>query len=178
MSYNAWFQCINGCPGQYSLLEIIYRCPSCGDLLEVRHDMEALAHAGGGGLDQALRRASRPKRLSLRLRRVGEKRVGDPVHRQREHRLDLRGQYQSVLGQSLRQADASRRPLGQAVRQLAHRVVQRSRHDGAGVGGQSDDRQRRADRRGGLRVHRRYFGGSGRLRRRRRHSDGGVPAAR
>ena len=42
MSYNAWFQCINGCPGQYSLLEIIYRCPSCGDLLEVRHDMEAL----------------------------------------------------------------------------------------------------------------------------------------
>ena len=42
MSYNAWFQCINGCPGQYSLLEIIYRCPSCGDLLEVRHDMDAL----------------------------------------------------------------------------------------------------------------------------------------
>ena len=55
MNYNAWFQCINGCPGQYSLLEIIYRCPTCGDLLEVRHDMEALAHAGGGGLDQAVR---------------------------------------------------------------------------------------------------------------------------
>src|SRR6201993_1251823 len=42
MTYNAWFQCIRGCPGQYSLLEIIYRCPKCGDLLEVRHDMEAL----------------------------------------------------------------------------------------------------------------------------------------
>jgi threonine synthase len=42
MSYNAWFECINGCPGQFSLLEIIYRCPSCGDLLEVRHDMDAL----------------------------------------------------------------------------------------------------------------------------------------
>ncbi|HSK29425.1 MAG TPA: threonine synthase, partial [Candidatus Limnocylindria bacterium] len=42
MSYNAWFQCINDCPGQYSLLEIIYRCPKCGDLLEVRHDMDAL----------------------------------------------------------------------------------------------------------------------------------------
>ena len=42
MSYNAWFQCINGCPGQYSLREVIYRCPSCGDLLEVQHDMEAL----------------------------------------------------------------------------------------------------------------------------------------
>ncbi len=42
MSYNAWFQCINGCPGQFSLLEIIYRCPTCGDLLEVQHDVDAL----------------------------------------------------------------------------------------------------------------------------------------
>jgi threonine synthase len=42
MSYNAWFQCINGCSGQFSLLEVIYRCPSCGDLLEVRHDIDAL----------------------------------------------------------------------------------------------------------------------------------------
>jgi threonine synthase len=42
MSYNAWFQCINGCHGQFSLLEIIYRCPKCGDLLEVRHDIDAL----------------------------------------------------------------------------------------------------------------------------------------
>jgi threonine synthase len=42
MSYKAWFQCINGCPGQYSLLEVIYRCPTCGDLLEVQHDVEAL----------------------------------------------------------------------------------------------------------------------------------------
>jgi threonine synthase len=42
MNYNAWFQCINGCPGRFSLLEVIYRCPSCGDLLEVRHDLDAL----------------------------------------------------------------------------------------------------------------------------------------
>src|SRR4249919_2387730 len=42
MNYNAWFQCIMGCPGQFSLLEIIYRCPSCGDLLEAHHDPEAL----------------------------------------------------------------------------------------------------------------------------------------
>jgi threonine synthase len=48
MSYNAWFQCINGCPGQYSLLEIIYRCPTCGDLLEVRHDTEALKSRAAG----------------------------------------------------------------------------------------------------------------------------------
>ena len=31
MSYNAWFQCINGCPGQFSLREVIYRCPSCSE---------------------------------------------------------------------------------------------------------------------------------------------------
>ena len=55
--YAAWFQCINGCPGQFSLLEIIYRCPNCGDLLEVRHDVEALRTPRGGGLDAALRRA-------------------------------------------------------------------------------------------------------------------------
>jgi threonine synthase len=42
MSYDAWFQCINGCPGQYSLLEVIYRCPTCADLLEVQHDVAAL----------------------------------------------------------------------------------------------------------------------------------------
>jgi threonine synthase len=42
MSYNAWFSCINGCPGEYSLLEVIYRCPACGDLLEVQHDVDAL----------------------------------------------------------------------------------------------------------------------------------------
>lgn len=42
MNYNAWFQCINGCQGQFSLLEIIYRCPSCGNLLEVHHDMTEL----------------------------------------------------------------------------------------------------------------------------------------
>src|SRR6266404_714374 len=42
MAYNAWFQCINGCPGLFDLREVIYRCPTCGDLLEVQHDMDAL----------------------------------------------------------------------------------------------------------------------------------------
>src|ERR671934_2790236 len=42
MAYNAWFQCINGCPGEFDLREVIYRCPTCGDLLEVQHDVEAL----------------------------------------------------------------------------------------------------------------------------------------
>src|SRR5213596_1848335 len=42
MAYNAWFSCINGCPGGFDLREVIYRCPTCGDLLEVQHDVEAL----------------------------------------------------------------------------------------------------------------------------------------
>ena len=56
MAYNAWFQCINGCPGEFDLREVIYRCPTCGDLLEVQHDMEALRVALGRGVDPALRR--------------------------------------------------------------------------------------------------------------------------
>jgi threonine synthase len=42
MNLKAWFQCINGCSGQYDLTEIIYRCPTCDDLLEVCHDMDEL----------------------------------------------------------------------------------------------------------------------------------------
>jgi threonine synthase len=41
-SYRAWFQCIAGCPEQYSLKDVIYRCPRCGNLLEVRHDLDRL----------------------------------------------------------------------------------------------------------------------------------------
>jgi threonine synthase len=36
------FRCIAGCHGDYALDEIIYKCPKCGDLLEVVHDFEAL----------------------------------------------------------------------------------------------------------------------------------------
>ena len=40
--YNAWFQCTGGCEGRYPLTQVIYRCPRCGSLLDVEHDMEAL----------------------------------------------------------------------------------------------------------------------------------------
>jgi threonine synthase len=42
MPYRAWFACVAGCPGQHSLSEVIYRCPSCAGLLEVVHDEDAL----------------------------------------------------------------------------------------------------------------------------------------
>ena len=44
MSYQAWFQCINQqCQARYPLNSVIYRCKTCGSLLEVQHDFNALA---------------------------------------------------------------------------------------------------------------------------------------
>ncbi len=40
--YSATFRCFHGCPGEYSLEEILYTCPQCGGLLEVHHDLEPL----------------------------------------------------------------------------------------------------------------------------------------
>jgi threonine synthase len=43
MPYKAWFQCINQeCRTIYPLNSIIYRCKTCGSLLEVQHDVQAL----------------------------------------------------------------------------------------------------------------------------------------
>ena len=44
MQYRAWFQCINEkCNETYQLNTVIYKCKQCDSLLEVRHDMKALA---------------------------------------------------------------------------------------------------------------------------------------
>ena len=40
--FSAEFRCIAGCAGGHALDQVIYRCPTCGDLLEVVHDMGAL----------------------------------------------------------------------------------------------------------------------------------------
>ncbi len=42
MSYHASFRCIAGCHGEHPLTVPLYRCPTCGDLLEVVHDLDAL----------------------------------------------------------------------------------------------------------------------------------------
>jgi threonine synthase len=42
MQFTAQFRCIAGCAGAYPLDQVIYRCPTCGDLLEVAHDIAAL----------------------------------------------------------------------------------------------------------------------------------------
>lgn len=48
MSYSAHFACLAGCPNvAIPLTEPIYRCPSCGGLLDVKHDIEALRERSG-----------------------------------------------------------------------------------------------------------------------------------
>ena len=37
--YRAYFRCFRGCPGEYSLYDVIYTCPTCGGLLEVHHEL-------------------------------------------------------------------------------------------------------------------------------------------
>ena len=44
MAYRAWFQCLHCDDERYPLNEIVYACRSCGGLLEVRHDIDALRH--------------------------------------------------------------------------------------------------------------------------------------
>ena len=42
--YRASFRCIAGCHGTHPLFTPLYRCPTCGDLLQVEHDIDALRH--------------------------------------------------------------------------------------------------------------------------------------
>jgi threonine synthase len=47
MGFSCHFQCVAGCEGRYDIEEVIYRCPRCGELLEVRHDLDALKARDG-----------------------------------------------------------------------------------------------------------------------------------
>jgi threonine synthase len=50
--YHACFRCFRGCPGEYSLYDVIYTCRQCGGLLEVHHDLEALRQRTGAAWKQ------------------------------------------------------------------------------------------------------------------------------
>jgi threonine synthase len=47
MNLHAWFECFAGCGVRYRLDQIVYRCETCGGLLEVRHDVDALKQRPG-----------------------------------------------------------------------------------------------------------------------------------
>ena len=46
--FAAWFECFEGCGTRLSLEDVVYRCPSCNSLLEVRHDVDALRSVDAG----------------------------------------------------------------------------------------------------------------------------------
>ena len=48
MTYRAVLRCIAGCPDEHSLLSSLYRCPTCDNLLEVVHDLDALRNRSPG----------------------------------------------------------------------------------------------------------------------------------
>ncbi len=45
--YHSWLECIRGCQRRYSIYDVIYRCPDCGGLLDVEHDVGALQERSG-----------------------------------------------------------------------------------------------------------------------------------
>jgi len=47
--YDAWFTCFAGCDFRAPLTEVIYRCPTCGSLLDVAHDVDALSARSAAG---------------------------------------------------------------------------------------------------------------------------------
>lgn len=47
MTYNAEFRCFKGCAGSWPVTQAIYTCPTCGGLLEVVHDLDALKKRSG-----------------------------------------------------------------------------------------------------------------------------------
>ncbi len=47
MRYSAEFRCFKGCAGSWPVTQPIYTCPTCGGLLEVVHDMDALKDRSG-----------------------------------------------------------------------------------------------------------------------------------
>ena len=131
-----------------------------------------------GRVDAPLRRSLQAHRVAVRLGRLGQEGVDLSRDPRRERRLDGRGRHQHLLGRALRHDDRRRGSLGQAVRQLAHRVVQGSRHDGARLGRQADDRRRPRHQRRRVRLDRRHVGGARRLRGGGGDSGDRHPAAR
>lgn len=47
VTYRATFRCFKGCDGSWPVTQPIYTCPTCGGLLEVVHDLSALAERTG-----------------------------------------------------------------------------------------------------------------------------------
>jgi threonine synthase len=47
--YRASFSCVEGCPGEHAIWQPLYLCPTCGGLLRVAHELDALRDRSAGG---------------------------------------------------------------------------------------------------------------------------------
>src|ERR1017187_8675632 len=226
MSYRAWFQCINAqCGATYPLNSIVYQCQQCHSLLEVQHELAALARRGaaawmklfedryksnewpyGSGVwgkkEWILPQISDNNVVSLYeggtnlfwAERFGKvlgvedlwiklcgnthsgsfKDLGMTVLVSQVKQMIW---IEPLLGRALRQGPRGGGPVDQAVRQHAQRVIQGSRHDGAGLAGQTDDLGGGADQGGGVRLDGGHLGGAGNVLCGRRHPIRGAAAA-
>ena len=101
MSYSASFRCVAGCDGTYPLDQVIYKCPECGELLEVQHDIDALKNRSGSAWMQAVRPALDDAGVAVRQRRLGQEGMGQPDREENIVSI-ARGRHQPVLGRALR----------------------------------------------------------------------------
>ena len=76
MSYNAWFQCINGCPGSSASARSSTAARPAATCSRSQHDMEALAARARRGVDAALRRPLQAQRSGPTARASGARRNG------------------------------------------------------------------------------------------------------
>jgi threonine synthase len=69
MPYSAVFRCIAGCEAEHPLSEPLYRCPTCHNLLEVSHDLDALRSRSPGAwirlFDERYKRTTWPHGSSV-----------------------------------------------------------------------------------------------------------------
>ena len=69
MPYSAVFRCIAGCEAEHPLSEPLYRCPTCQNLLEVAHDLDALRGRSPGAwirlFDERYKRTTWPHGSSV-----------------------------------------------------------------------------------------------------------------
>ena len=173
-------QCVRGCPGRYDVFEVIYRCPTCGGLLEVVHDVEALRGALRRRSGATCSTPGGPPRRRGAPPGVWSKAEWVLPQLAPENIVTLGEGFTPLLPSPRLARDlgiddlwvkqcgishtGSFKDLGMTVlvSAVAQMMAER-RQPGAG---------------GGLRLDRRHLGGAGGLRRGRRHPGDRVPAAR
>ena len=167
MEYRAVFKCIAGCDGEYDLEQPIYRCPTCGDLLEVVHDLDRAARPHRRGVEAAVRQPLQAHGMAVRLGRLGQEGMGRaPASATRTSSRWTKGgtnlMWAERFGRELGMDELWIKMCGQShtgsFKDLGMTVLVSDRA--------ADDRRRQAGARRRVRLDRRYVRVARRLRRR------------